>query len=131
MYGQTNYYYQPPQLRNMDYMQTQYSINQINSLKGRPVSSIEEVRAAQIDFDGSLFIFPDIANKCIYTKQISATGAAILNKYSLQEEAQPTLPTYVTKEEFDNIINQLRDSIEANNNNNNKPTTQTVEIPNF
>jgi hypothetical protein len=114
----------------MDYMQTQYPINQINSLKGRPVSSIEEVRAAQIDFDGSLFIFPDIANKCIYTKQISATGAAILNKYSLQEEAQPTLPTYVTKEEFDNIINQLRDSIEAKNNNI-KPVTQTVEIPNF
>lgn len=130
MYGQTNYYYQQPQLRNMDYMQTQYPINQINSLKGRPVSSIEEVRAAQIDFDGSLFIFPDIANKCIYTKQISATGAAILNKYSLQEEAQPTLPTYVTKEEFDNIINQLKDSIEAKNNNI-KPVTQTVEIPNF
>jgi hypothetical protein len=71
-----------------------------------------------------------LCNKCIYTKQISATGAAILNKYSLQEEAQPTLPTYVTKEEFDNIINQLRDSIEAKNNNI-KPVTQTVEIPNF
>ena len=77
MYGQPNYYYQQPQQRNMDYLQ-QYA--QVNTLKGRPVSSIEEVRAAQIDFDGSLFVFPDIANKCIYTKQISATGAAILNK---------------------------------------------------
>ena len=40
-------------------------------LKGRPVSSIEEVRAASIDFDGSVFYFPDIANKRIYTKQIN------------------------------------------------------------
>ena len=96
MYGQPNYFYQQPQqLRGLDFMQPQY---QNTGLKGRPVSSIEEVRAAQIDFDGSLFIFPDIANKCIYTKQISATGSAILNKYNLQEDTQPTFPTYVTKE---------------------------------
>ena len=116
MYGQpTNYYFQPqqqqPQLRGIDYLQNQYQAIP-GGLKGRPVSSIEEVRAAQIDFDGSLFIFPDIANKCIYTKQISATGSAILNKYNLQNEAQ-NLPTYVTKEEFDTIINQLKSAIES------------------
>lgn len=118
MYGQpTNYYYQPQQqpLRGIDYMQNQYQPT-TSGLKGRPVSSIEEVRAAQIDFDGSLFIFPDIANKCIYTKQISATGSAILNKYNLQNETQNTTPTYVTKEEFDLIINQLKMSIENKDN---------------
>lgn len=134
MYGQSNYYYQQPQqLRGMEYMQTQYPIiQQSNPLKGRPVSSIEEVRAAQIDFDGSLFIFPDIANKCIYTKQISATGSAILNKYALFEESQPTLPTYVTKEEFDTIIGQLKSAIE---NKDDKPIIQqqkqTSEVPKF
>ena len=111
MYGQPNYFYQQPQqVRGVDFMQTQY---QNTGLKGRPVSSIEEVRAAQIDFDGSLFVFPDIANKCIYTKQISATGSAILNKYNLQEESQPAFPTYVTKEEFDTIISQLKTAIES------------------
>lgn len=111
MYGQPNYFYQQPQqLRGLDFMQPQY---QNTGLKGRPVSSIEEVRAAQIDFDGSLFIFPDIANKCIYTKQISATGSAILNKYNLQEDMQPTFPTYVTKEEFDAIISQLKNAIDS------------------
>lgn len=111
MYGQPNYFYQQPQqLRGLDFMQPQY---QNTGLKGRPVSSIEEVRAAQIDFDGSLFIFPDIANKCIYTKQISATGSAILNKYNLQEDTQPTFPTYVTKEEFDTIISQLKNAIDS------------------
>lgn len=114
MYGQpNNYFYPQPQqvpLRSVDFMQPQY---QNTGLKGRPVSSIDEVRAAQIDFDGSLFVFPDIANKCIYTKQISATGSAILNKYNLQEETQPTFPTYVTKEEFDTIINQLKAAIDS------------------
>lgn len=110
MYGQPNYFYQQPQqMRTIDYVPPQY---QSTGLKGRPVSSIEEVRAAQIDFDGSLFVFPDIANKCIYTKQISATGSAILNKYNLQEESQPTFPTYVTKEEFDSIITQLKQAID-------------------
>ena len=115
MYGQpTNYYFQPQQqpLRGIDYIQNQYQ--PAGGLKGRPVSSIEEVRAAQIDFDGSLFIFPDIANKCIYTKQISATGSAILNKYNLYNDIQvDTAPTYVTKEEFDTIINQLKLAIES------------------
>ena len=118
MYGQpTNYYFQPQQqpLRGIDYMQTQYQ--PASGLKGRPVSSIEEVRAAQIDFDGSLFVFPDIANKCIYTKQISATGSAILNKYNLQTDMPtPAVPTYVTKEEFDSIINQLKTAIESKDN---------------
>jgi hypothetical protein len=37
-------------------------------LKGRPVSSIEEARATTVDFDGTIFYFPDLANKRIYTK---------------------------------------------------------------
>ena len=28
-------------------------------LKGKPVTSLDEVRAASIDFDGSIFYFPD------------------------------------------------------------------------
>ena len=47
------------------------------SLKGRPVSSLEEARALSIDFDGSVFYFPDLANKKIYTKQINMDGTAI------------------------------------------------------
>jgi hypothetical protein len=52
-----------------------YPMPQI-SLKGRPVASIEEARASIIDFDGSVFYFPDLANKCIYTKQINMDGTA-------------------------------------------------------
>ena len=63
----------------------QQSQNAAAGLKGRPVSSLEEVRAASVDFDGSIFYFPDLANKKIYTKQIGLDGIAILNMYELKE----------------------------------------------
>lgn len=111
-------YYYPQQQQSQyaaaAYMQPQMQLAaQTPALKGRPVSSLDEVRAAQIDFDGSLFIFPDIANKCIYTKQISATGTAVLNKYNLLEEAQPVVPNYVTKEELEDIVTELKNEIAA------------------
>ena len=80
----------------------------------RPVSSIEEVKACPIDFDGSVFYFPDIANKKIYTKQINGDGTASLNMYELKEiptvEQASTINTssFVTREEFEETINQLK-----------------------
>ena len=44
------------------------------STQVRPVSSIEEVRAYPIDFDGSVFYFADMANRRIYTKQFNIDG---------------------------------------------------------
>ena len=55
------------------------------SLKGRLVSSFEEARASSIDFDGSVFYFPDLANRRIYTKQINIDGTASLYVYELRE----------------------------------------------
>ena len=54
-------------------------------LKGRPVSSFEEARASIVDFDGSVFYFPDLANKRIYTKQINMDGTALINVYEFKE----------------------------------------------
>lgn len=48
-------------------------------LKGRPVSSLDEVRATSVDFDGSISFFPDLANKRIYTKQINLDGTVCMN----------------------------------------------------
>lgn len=82
-------------------------------LKGRPVSSLEEARATSIDFDGSVFFFPDLANKKIYTKQINMDGTATLNMYELQ--SPPPAPTgeinFVTREEFEKVIAEMRQSI--------------------
>jgi hypothetical protein len=85
-------------------------------LKGRPVASLDEVRAASIEFDGSVFYFPDLANRCIYTKQINADGTATINLYELKQipvnnniQTQNLNPSmYVTREEFENVIKQLQ-----------------------
>ena len=75
-------------------------------LKGRPVASIEEARASSIDFDGSVFFFPDLANRRIYTKQINLDGTASLNVYELKEIPIETNNTgnYITREEFENTL---------------------------
>lgn len=79
------------------------------SLKGRPVSSIDEARASTIDFDGSIFYFPDLANKRIYTKQINMDGSCTMLMYELKAiPTTPETPAFVTREEFENAINQLK-----------------------
>jgi hypothetical protein len=64
-----------------------YSYNN-NYIKCRPVASIDEARASQIDLDGSLNVFTDIGNKKIYTKQINLDGTATLNTYTLLTEVE-------------------------------------------
>ena len=85
-----------------------YPSSGLYSNRVRPVSSLEEARASVIDFDGSVFYFPDAANKKIYTKQINLDGTALLNMYVLQES--PTTPqpdTYVSKDEFQQTVSLL------------------------
>ena len=110
MYQNQNYGYYNPQMpaRQMPLAA---------GLKGRPVSSLDEVRATGIDFDGSIFYFPDIANKRIYTKQINLDGSAQLNMYELvqtpiQNEA-PQIDTsrYITREEFEQALIALKNSM--------------------
>ena len=89
-----------------------YPSSGLYSNRIRPVSSLEEARASVIDFDGSVFYFPDAANKRIYTKQINLDGTALLNMYVLQEI--PTTPqpdTYVSKDEFQQTVSLLLEEI--------------------
>jgi hypothetical protein len=67
MYAQGNFYY--PQTPQQQPMYNSYqTMSTPTGLQGRPVASFEEARAMTIDFDGSTFFFPDLANKRIYTK---------------------------------------------------------------
>lgn len=112
---------QPPYQPNISYYQTrsqqQPQMNyQTPVLKGRLVSSFEEAKAMSIDFDGSVFYFPDLANRRIYTKQINIDGTASINMYELKEipmEAPMSIETaaFITREEFEQAINQLRNDL--------------------
>lgn len=103
-------------MANYPYLMTpQYNVNQPLpqlGLKGRPVSSIDEVRATSIDFDGSVFFFPDLANKRIYTKQINVDGTSTLNLYELKPiPVEAPVSQYVTREEFETAFSQLQQKI--------------------
>ena len=80
-------------------------------LKGRPVASLDEVRAIPVDFDGSVFYFPDLANGKIYTKQINQDGTSSLFVYERKEIPDVTYQSYVTKEELNQILMELKNSL--------------------
>ena len=88
-------------------------------MKGRLVASLEEARATSIDFDGSIFYFPDLANRRIYTKQINMDGTATLNVYELKEmplerkeAVDISVEQFVTRDELERILAQFRQSLD-------------------
>ncbi len=95
-----NYYYQPPS--------TSQIRQPLLGLKGRPVSGLEEVRAAAVDFDGTVSFFPDLANGKIYTKQCNIDGTASLNMYELKEIPVAQSNVYVTRDEFNQTMTALK-----------------------
>ena len=117
MYTNYNYYpqptNQPPPYQPRAYQQAPL---QPMGLKGRLVSSFEEARASSIDFDGSVFYFPDLANRRIYTKQINIDGTASLYVYELREMPVqrddsvlvPSVEKFVTRDELEQVLEQLR-----------------------
>lgn len=119
MYQNYNYYpqtQQPAATAVPNYSQQNYyrPVQPQIALKGRLVSSLEEARATSIDFDGSVFYFPDLANKCIYTKQINMDGTATLNVYELkampvmnEQQVVASMNNYITRDEFEQAISQL------------------------
>lgn len=119
MFSNYNYYPQQNQVTQQQPVYQQVPIYRQGppqtGLKGRLVSSLEEARATSIDFDGSVFYFPDLANKRIYTKQINIDGTATLCMYELRDlpiEKEisglvPSVEKFVTREEFERVLQQL------------------------
>ena len=104
-----------------NYMVRNTSQNAIQFLKCRPVSSREQARAAQIDLDGSLWVFTDVANGKIYTKQINTDGTATFKTYTFTTDEDPyDNSEYVTKKEFNKVIQDLMAAVQSMN-------TQNVE----
>lgn len=111
-FGNNTGYYQPSSRQQI----TQPLMPQAQpfiGLKGRPVSSLEEARAAAIDFDGSVFFFPDLANKRIYTKQINLDGTASMNMYEYKEVPTEAFNSsnFVTRQEFDETLSDIKGAL--------------------
>lgn len=112
-YGNNNMLMNLPYNNGSNYMaQGSNSSNQF--LKCRPVSSKDEARAYQIDLDGSLWVFTDVGNGKIYTKQVNNDGTATFKTYAFTQDENPYASTYVTKEEFNKVIQTLMATIQSN-----------------
>ena len=123
-YMQYNPYMQAQQ-RGYPYpQQSQYpqQMGQMNQpmqpavLKGRAVTSYDEAKAAMIDLDGSIYIFPDINNRVIYTKQINLDGTASLNTYTLTpiQNSPPQEPgSNDFRQNLESAINPLLQELSA------------------
>lgn len=100
-----NYGIYPQQTQRLNYLESQI-------IKGRPVASVEEVRAMPIDFDGSVFYFPDQSNNRIYTKQIGLNGQSVIRMYELANQPIAAETKYVSQEEFTQAISNLTAQLE-------------------
>ena len=107
-------------------------------LKCRPVSSKDEARAYQIDLDGSLWVFTDVGNGKIYTKQVNNDGTATFKTYAFTEDENPYGSTeYVTKEEFNRVVQTLMAAMQPANSQepvpvqNNSQNQSKAEVMNF
>lgn len=111
-FGNNTGYYQPSS-RQQTTQPLMPQAQPFIGLKGRPVSSLEEARAAAIDFDGSVFFFPDLANKRIYTKQINLDGTASMNMYEYKEVPTEAFNSsnFVTRQEFDETLNDIKGAL--------------------
>ena len=131
-FGNNQSYYQP-QRTNTITPPSQQPQPAFIGLKGRPVSSLEEARAAAIDFDGSVFFFPDLANKRIYTKQINLDGTASMNMYEYKEVPTEAFNSsnFVTRQEFDETLNDIKGALNmiAQQTQQQKPQPKVEEQP--
>ena len=100
-YGVNNY-------SNILTKQSYQNFQQNQFLKCRPVSSKQEAMASQIDLDGSLWVFTDIGNGKIYTKQINNDGTASFRTYAQDKNDDVYANSqYVTREQFNKVIQAL------------------------
>ena len=68
-------------------------------------------RPAPLALISMALYFPDLANRRIYTKQINMDGTASLNVYELKNEPVVSSPQYVTREEFETTLAQLKQAM--------------------
>lgn len=117
-YNYPNYIQSPQLFERMQPFNTGVQPSSVQSgpiqrfLKGRPVTCFEEAQGIAIDFDGSLNIFPDIANKRIYTKQLLNDGSCPLKCYVEQPIPQNTSSSLNEQPLNNKIIEELQSKVE-------------------
>lgn len=126
---------QQPIPNNYPQYQPTYMQQQLMTIKGRPVTSIDEAKAAQIDLDGTITYFPSPAENKIYVKSIGFDGLPIFNIYQLADSKQ-SQPVYADNnlvislqqrvENLEKIVQGVSKNVQPNANSSNDGTNSTI-----
>ena len=96
-----------PQQQMMQQQFQQMPQQQMMGLKGRLVSSLDEVKASVVDMDGSETYFPHPASNSIFTKCIDMQGNSVIKHYVLEDVKDSKLDP--VKEELDRLNKRVTD----------------------
>lgn len=97
--------YQPMEQPVQPQNQIQLNQNRQNILCGKPVESIDVVKAIDINLDGSINYFPVIDGSAIVTKQIQNDGISKTIIYKPVEDKDS--PKYATIDDIDKKIESI------------------------
>ena len=111
-YGYSNMY-SNPQMPVNNLQMSMPNVVQQPVIKGRYASSLDEVRAAQIDFDGSKTYFVCPAINTIYAKSIDMNGNSLIESYVLDRGDAKNNTLDDKLNDLDNRIKVLEELITA------------------
>ena len=112
-YGYNNNLYSNPQMPVNNLQMPMPNVAQQPVIKGRYASSLDEVRAAQIDFDGSKTYFVCPAINTIYAKSIDMNGNSLIEAYVLDKGEAKNNPLDDKLNDLDSRIRVLEELITA------------------
>lgn len=122
MYGQFNPYQMgavPQMQQRLNYLQQQqqqmyqqppqqmFPAQGTSYLKGRVVTGLDEAKAAQIDLDGSSYLFPCPAEGKIYEKFTDLNGAPVFRVYQIVNPQEQKKPVYAERSSVDNLAQRV------------------------
>ena len=105
--------YSSPQMPVNNLQMPMSNVVQQPVIKGRYASSLDEVRAAQIDFDGSKTYFVCPAINTIYAKSIDMNGNSLIEAYVLDRGDAKSSPIDDKLNDLDSRIKVLEELITA------------------
>ena len=105
--------YSSPQMPVNNLQMPMSNVVQQPVIKGRYASSLDEVRAAQIDFDGSKTYFVCPAINTIYAKSIDMNGNSLIEAYVLDRGDAKSSPLDDKLNDLDSRIRVLEELVTA------------------
>ena len=109
-YGQYNPYYnynQSSQQIHRQQSQQMYKPQNMVSLQGKVVDSLDVVKATDIPYDGSVSYFPLTDGTAIITKQLQQDGTSKMVIYKPISQNEEVKPKYITENDFKEQIKDI------------------------